>query len=260
MQGSGIGGRPILIAGTRETSDNYAEGLRRAGFTARGYGVLDVRPVMGGDELRGIEGTAFDVVIFTSRNAVRFFLSSASQLLRARISRCMIYAVGEGTGGELRLHGFYARVPARESLAGLLEELRGEGLKGRIVGVFHSSRVDEGFIRGLEELGASIHSFPLYEVFTNRGEARRLLEDIKRDASAIVMFLAGGAFRALMDMDARVPSLLKDRLVLALGEATGETLRHHGIPHHALQRPSVGSAVAAIKRLLEERAVKKGGG
>ncbi|MDH5816614.1 MAG: uroporphyrinogen-III synthase [Candidatus Nezhaarchaeota archaeon] len=250
MQESGVANR-ILIAGTRETSNKYVEELKKAGFKACSYGVLNIKPMINEDVLKEVEEVDFDFIVFTSRNAVRLLMAYAPQSLKVKILRCRVCAIGEGTKCELRLHGFNdVNVPERESSMGLLEMLRGENLNGRIVGIFHSMRVNEELIRGLRELGALVYGFPLYDIVVDEGETRRLLEDVKRDGSALIVFLAKTAFQALMDVDKQVISILKNRLVIALGEMVSKALRSYDVPHYVLQKPNVSFLVTMIRSLL----------
>ncbi|MEM2025490.1 MAG: uroporphyrinogen-III synthase [Desulfurococcaceae archaeon] len=240
----------VLIAGTRETSSRYAKELRRSGINAHGYSVLEVKPTVNGDLLGVVEGVDFGVAVFTSRNAVRILLASASQALKLKISGCTIYAIGEGTRNELKLHGFNSvRVPARESSIGLLEVVRRDGVEGRAIAIFHSLKVNEELINGLRGLGASVRSFPLYDIAVNEGEARRMLEALRCEALASVMFLAKTAFQALINIDSRAAHMLKGRLVVALGEMVSRSLSLHGIPHRVLYKPNVGSAIALMRGL-----------
>ena len=240
----------VLIAGTHETSKRYAEELKEAGFRAKGYGVLEIKPIIAEASLKQLENINFDFLIFTSKNAVRLLLKSSSQSFKRKMMLSQIYAIGEETKKELEQHGLNnITVPTKESSKGLLEELRKKSMKGKVVGIFHSLKVNRELINGLRDLGASVHSYPLYDIIVNEEETISLFKALYQNPLAAIIFLARTAFHALISIDAQITSILRSRLVIALGENVSEALKRHGIPHHIPQKPHISSIIALLKEL-----------
>ncbi|MCS7139495.1 MAG: uroporphyrinogen-III synthase [Candidatus Nezhaarchaeota archaeon] len=238
----------VLVVGTQETSSRFAEQLRRYGFNAEGYGVLEVKPKISEDLIRRIESSNFDILIFTSKNAVRLLLMFSSQQLKHVMRNCRIYAIGERTRRELEFYGFSeVIVPVEESSKGLLERLKRDGVEGKSIAIFHSTKVNRELIDGLEGLGARAHSYALYDITVDDEKLQELLKSMKRSSSVAIVFLARTAIEALIRSDVNVVHTLRRMFIVALGENVSKALKLHGIPHRIAQRPDVNSILAIIK-------------
>lgn len=242
----------ILVAGTHETSRRYSEELRRAGFNAEGYGVLEIKPIIAEDLSKQLEDVNFDLLIFTSKNAVRLLFKLTPQSFKHKIALSQIYAIGEETKKELEQQGLSnIAIPMKESSRGLLEELRRRPVKGKAVGIFHSLKVNRELVDGLRSLGALVYSYPLYDIIVNREEVFSLLKALHDNPSSAMIFLAKTALHALMSIDAQVALTLKDRLVIALGESVSNALREHHIPHYIPQKPHISSITSLLRELMQ---------
>ena len=84
----------------------------------------------------------------------------------------------------------------------------------------------------------------------NKEESISLLKTLYQNPLAAIIFLAKAAFHALISIDAQITSILRSRLVIALGENVSEALRQHGIPHYIPQKPHISSIIALLKELI----------
>lgn len=176
----------------------------------------------------------FDALVFTSANAVRFFLSRAEQHPGALedLSRLPCYAVGPATAEALSERGLRVRsVPERFQAEGLCDLFRQEDLKGKR---FLFPRAREGrdvlpaFFR---DQGADLVLLVVYETrpaVENRERLRSLLAARAFDCAT---FTSPSSVKAYAEFASPSPPSLPWREIPAacIGEVTAQAARSVGL-------------------------------
>ncbi len=209
----------------------------------------------------------FDWIIFTSVNAVTFFLA------RCRTLGCWpsggiqsIAAVGSATQSALEKEGLKASVvPAEFSGAGLAAELSG-AVAGKKVLLPRSDRAGEELPGSLRSAGANVTEVVAYRTAGPEAVDGNLIAAIRRGEADAVTFFSPSAFREfekLIGSDALAK--WDSRLALAaVGPATAQAIRGAGLPV-AIEsdEATTASLVAALQRhfaAIEKRARTSGSG
>jgi uroporphyrinogen-III synthase len=204
----------------------------------------------------------FDWLVFTSANAVTFFLT------RCRALQCWpsgaggkIAAVGSATRLSLEKEGLRATlVPAEFSGAGLAAELAG-AIAGKSVLLPRSDRAGEELPALLRKAGANVTDVVAYITAGPDASDGVVLDAVCRGQADVVTFFSPSAFRefqkvvgpdALAKWDSRV-------VFAAVGPVTAEAIRSAGLPVAIeADEATTASLVAALERHFSAFEVKRG--
>jgi uroporphyrinogen-III synthase len=194
----------------------------------------------------------FDWLIFTSANAVTFFLG------RCRALRCWpssetgtIAAVGSATRLALEKQGLRASlVPAEFSGAGLAAELSG-AIAGKNVLLPRSDRAGEELPSLLRKAGAKVTEVVAYRTAGPESLDYRALESVRGGQVDAMTFFSPSAFREFQKV-AGPDGLAKwnsSVAFAAVGPVTAEAIRGAGLPVAIeADEATTGSLVAALER------------
>lgn len=215
-----------------------------SGFVVTELPVLEIVPAASDSEiLSALHAVrARDWLVFTSGNAVRISCETPGFVALAREKGARFAVVGRKTANILASFGIKAElVPAHESGAGLLAELRGalekDGagmlfLRGRIAAV--------DFVRELSRDELRSRELVVYELrrrHLSDAEQEKVLRLLLRDtdSSLIVAFTSGEMVRALWELLAPIAdrqtlltALSRFRLAV-IGHETGRALEELGL-------------------------------
>ena len=174
----------------------------------------------------------FDWLIFTSANAVKFFLSRCRALgLWPSSDTPKIAVVGSATRVALESEGLRASlVPAEFSGAAVAAELSGV-TAGKSFLLPRSDRAGEELPSLLRSAGADVTEVVAYRTAGEEGIDREILEAIRRHADAVTFF-SPSAFREFQKLVGS-ESLRgwKPRVAfVAVGPVTAEAIRGAGLP------------------------------
>ena len=203
----------------------------------------------------------FDWLIFTSANAVRFFLERCRILGRWPLPPGPLCAVvGQATRTALEAEGLHAAFMPREpSAEALAAELAGV-LAGKHVLVPRSDRAGDELVAALRAAGATVTPVVAYGTAMPESFDATALAALRDGGADAVAFFSPSAFhnfaRALGSEGLRE---LRGRVALAaIGPTTAAAIREAGVPV-AVEAPeaTADSFVAALERYFAPRAAKE---
>ncbi len=178
----------------------------------------------------------FDWILFTSRNAVRFFCARCRALglepPSGYTTRPQIAAVGPATAEAARQEGMrVARVAARFLAQGLVEELRSEVAGAKIL-LPRSDKAGEELPVALRSLGAVVTEVVAYETGAPAAPDRKLLDRILVGDVDVVTFASPSAFDNFLEMAGpdRVRKQAGSFALAAIGPVTAAAIRDAGFP------------------------------
>jgi uroporphyrinogen-III synthase len=199
---------------------------------------------------------AYDVVVFTSANAVRHFaerLAAAGREPRALRARTL--CVGAATAEAARSAGFAApEVPTtRADAEGLLAALRQSGaLADRRVLLPHGSLARERLAEGLRRLGAQVDTVVVYETVPAEVDTPGLRAALVAGAFDALCFASPSAakhFAARLDAPARAAA--RRAAIVAIGDTTASALRNLDLaPGAVATRPGAAAMIDAVAQCL----------
>jgi uroporphyrinogen III methyltransferase / synthase len=175
----------------------------------------------------------FDWIIFTSANAVTFFVGRCRALESSpNMGRTKIAAVGTATRVALEKQGLQASfVPAEFSGAGLAAELSGV-ISGKSVLLPRSDRASEELPSALCKAGAKVTEVIAYVTAGPEAFDCNLVDAIRDGRVDAVAFFSPSAFREFQKlMGADLPVKYDSRVALAaVGPVTAGAIRGTGLP------------------------------
>jgi uroporphyrinogen III methyltransferase/synthase len=196
----------------------------------------------------------FDWLLFTSGNAVRFFLARCRALGCWPHEGLRMAAVGPATRDALEAEGFQAAIAPHEFRAKALAEQIASEVTGRKILMPRSDQAGDELPELLREAGASVTDVIAYsnvqpEELTGPG-----FEALLRGEADAVTFFSPSAFRHFVSLFGHEAlRRLCSRVVLAaVGPVTAEAIRNAGfdVTVEAPQATS-GSLAAALERYFQ---------
>lgn len=225
-------GRRIVVTRPMESSA-LAERLRAHGAEVLAVPATRIEPIespLADDAFDRLD--EFDWLVFTSRNAVRYFWERLRRRgLDARaLAHVKIAVIGSGTGEALLRCGLAADVvPERFVAEGLLEALRErEDLVGARVLYLSAEGSRQVLPEGMETLGAAVEVVPLYRSVPHEAEAAEPLRTaLAKDEVDLVTFTSASTVHGFVatvgeELARRVPAV-------SIGEVTSAAARDAGI-------------------------------
>lgn len=194
----------------------------------------------------------FDWIIFTSANAVTFFLARCRGLgCSAADAAQKIAAVGLATRSALEKQGLQASfVPADFSGAGLAAELS-SAIKGKSVLLPRSDRAGAELPTLLRNGGAKVTEVVAYRTAGPEALNRSLVEALRAGQVDAITFFSPSAFHEFQKLMAHEGLAQSDSSVAlaAVGPVTAEAIRSAGLPVAIeADEATTGSLVAALER------------
>jgi uroporphyrinogen-III synthase len=199
----------------------------------------------------------FDWLIFTSANAVLFFMARCRALgISAQNGRTKIAAVGSATESALHKEGLSASfVPAEFSGAALAKEF-GAAIAGKTVLLPRSDRAAEELPAALRRAGANVTEVIAYRTAGPGALDRKIVEAIRTGEVDAVTFFSPSAVREFHKLiGADLPRNSDVQVAFAaVGPVTAEAIRGAGL-QVAIEadEAKTASVVAALERYFVAR-------
>lgn len=203
----------------------------------------------------------FDWLLFTSANAVRFFVARCRALGCWPQDPLRIAVVGPATQDAVEAEGLQAAIAPREFRAqALAAEITVEVADRRIL-MPRSDQAGDELPDLLRAAGALVTDVVAYSNAEPEELSGPAFEALLRGEADAIAFFSPSAFRhfaSLLGRDA-LRRLLSRVALAAVGPVTAETIRRAGLPV-AVQaaQATTGSLVAALERYFQMPAAEKG--
>jgi uroporphyrinogen-III synthase len=202
----------------------------------------------------------FDWLLFTSANAVRFFLARCRALDCWPQEAIRVAVVGPATRDALEAEGLQAAIAPREFRAQTLAEEIAPEVEGRRILMPRSNQAGDELPGLLREAGAIVTDVVAYANAQPEMSGPAFEALLRGDVDAVTFF-SPSAFRHFSSLlDGEALRRLTSRVALAaVGPVTAEVIRQAGLPV-AVQAPqaTTGSLVAALERHFQVPAAEKG--
>jgi uroporphyrinogen III methyltransferase / synthase len=229
-------GKRIIVTRSRGQASVFAEMLIDRGATTIEFPTIDVVPPASWDELDSAIGMIeqFNWIIFTSANAVRFFMERLRGLgkdLRV-LKGVNLCTVGPKTAEALETWGLRADlVPAEFKAEGVLAALGGLKVKGQKFLIPRAKVARELIPVKLTELGADVTVATAYEnvkPVADLERVKKLLEDKK---ISVVTFTSSSTVHNFVEIlgQKEYKTLLAGVIVACIGPVTAKTAEEYGM-------------------------------
>ena len=209
----------VAILRPKEYAERTTKKFEEMGFEVVAVPFLKTVPRREGIErIRCLEN--YDVVVVTSQ-------TSAKLLVEHGFRHGNVIAIGKKTAEVLRSAGVNAKIPSKFDSRTIYEEFRDE-LEGKSVAVVRSDKGDPILLKL-----PNVEEIVLYTIeFEHGEEQRRLIEEMDFDA---IVFSSRMMVKSFLELAKDMGKLdevlrrLKEKVVVAIGPPTKETLEEYGI-------------------------------
>lgn len=231
-----LANKTVLITRARDQADECIRLLAERGATAIEFPTIEVIPPQSWSDLDQAlnEIETFHWIIFSSANAVRFFMERLQALGKdVRIlDGIRICAVGPKTAASLKVFGLEPTLlPAEFKAEGVLAALDTEKVQGLRFLIPRAKEAREVIPEKLRERGALVRVVTAYEnrlPVADVDPIRSLFEQKKID---LVTFTSSSTVRNFVEMLGQkgYKTLLQGVSIACIGPVTAETAREYGL-------------------------------
>jgi uroporphyrinogen-III synthase len=200
-----LSGKTIVITRTVEQSKESSEVFRQLGANIIIFPTLDIVPPDSWVEFDSAVTSKLkiDFIIFTSAHAVKMFVKRSEELgIVFDFNRIKIVAVGNKTSAVCEKNKIPVHIiPKKFSGAGVIDELSNYDLKGKIIFIPRSAIGREELPVGLERLGATLKTAPVYNVsLPSEEKIKNNLEILKNNKPDLFIFTSPSTFENFLQI------------------------------------------------------------
>jgi uroporphyrinogen III methyltransferase / synthase len=229
-------GKRIVVTRSRDQASAFAEMLIDRGATTIEFPTIDVVPPSNWNELdsaiHAIE--AYDWIIFTSANAIRFFMERLRALNKdlRMLKGVSICVVGPKTAEALESHGLRADlVPSDFKAEGVLAALGNEQVKGKKFLIPRAKVAREIIPDKLRERGADVTVAIAYENVRPASDVDRIKKLFEEKKIAAVTFTSSSTVHNFVEILGQkgYKALLENVTIACIGPVTAKTAEEFGM-------------------------------
>ena len=260
-------GLGALVSRAPHQADELASALRAAGAIPSIRPLIDLAASDGVEELTAIDASlakleSYDHVLFSSSNAVRFFIEHIERCgMEGKLTElsARVLCIGEMTARAAMDAGltvqFILSADGGDAQAMLEEILRSSSPRGQRFLIPGSDISREVLPGGLREAGAEVDSVAFYRNRRPDVDAESLREDLVAGALPLLPFASPSAVRHFGDLlDPASREACKRCIIAAIGKTTAAALAEIGLPAQVLSpRPDIREMVTALEEFVAER-------
>lgn len=247
-------GRRILVTRSRTQASELVRALEDLGGEAVEFPLIEVQPPASYDLLDEAIGQlqSFDWVVFTSTNAVEFFLGRVMALgfdLRL-LGGLRLAAVGKATARSMEEHGLRPDlIPDSYRAAALVKVLGAEGGRGERVLLPRSNLAAADLPDGLRRAGMEVVEAEAYRTFKSTRGAEAMVADLLQGGLDAVTFTSSSTVDGFMDaldrLGARPDMIPPCTVVACIGPVTAGRARERGLRVDVMPEESTIAELAA---------------
>jgi uroporphyrinogen III methyltransferase/synthase len=229
-------GKRVVVTRSRDQASAFAEMLIDRGATTIEFPTIDVVPPESWEELdRAIQSVeTYHWIVFTSANAVRFFMERLRGLGRdLRILKGVkICTVGPKTAEALETYGLRADlIPDEFKAEGVLAALGGVEVKGRKFLIPRAKVAREVIPDKLRELGADVTVATAYENVRPSADRDRVKKLFEEKKISVVTFTSSSTVHNFIEIlgQKEYKILIDGVSVACIGPVTAKTAEEYGM-------------------------------
>ena len=225
-------GTSVVVTRAREQSAQFREALRSLGANVIDLPTIQTEPVPDSTLIdEAINNlAAYDWLIFTSANGVRYFIERLDQSDQdLRDLRASILAIGPATAEAIRaLHLKVDFLPDQFVAEGVLATFSSYGLTGKKILLPRAAQARDVLPRELERRGAEVDVISTYR--TTLPEASRILAEKVFSAKQCPDWITFTSSSTVNNFASLTPvEQLKNVRIASIGPVTSETIRQLGL-------------------------------
>ncbi len=227
-------GKRVVVTRARNQAGEMLALLRERGASPILFPTIELMPPEDwGPVDAALDGIgAYQWVVFTSANGVRFFSGRARVLgldLKSLLVNKEVCAIGPATARALEREGvFPSLVPSRFVAEEVLKALKDRGVDGKRVLIPRAQIARDILPRGLEEAGARVDVVVVYRTVVPQVDPTLREEVLKADILTFTSPSTAQNFLKVMGRDLP-PGFWKGKVVASIGPVTTRALKDLGV-------------------------------
>jgi uroporphyrinogen III methyltransferase/synthase len=229
-------GKTILVTRARDQAGVFSSMLIDRGATVIEFPTIEVVPPPSWAELDEslLAIRKFHWIIFTSTNAVNFFMNRIGSLGhdQSLLKGIRICAVGAKTAESLQFRGIKADlIPAEFKAEGVVEAFRTLNIKEKNILIPRAKEAREIIPEKLKELGAVVTVVTVYENVKPTADVARIISLFEQKKIEVITFTSSSTVRNFVEIVGQkgYKSVVKDVIVACIGPVTAKTAEERGM-------------------------------
>lgn len=246
--------KTILITKSKAEAEKSLSQLTGLGAEVVYFPTIKVVPLTHSPELTEALNMfgRFDYLVFTSTNAVEVFMDIAKQK-SLNLSKLKIAVVGKSTSEECENLGIKVDlIPDEFSAEGLLYKFSEFDLTNKKIFIPGSSLASGELNMGLSELGAQVHSVPIYDVVKNDlANLKSEYQRIQKKHPGIFVFTSPSSFSNFLKLMnvTDTEKFFGKSIICSIGTTTEKSIRERGLVVHIV--PGVFSLHGVVDAIIK---------
>ena len=265
IDGQPLAGLTVLITRAREQAPKLASAFEALGASAICVSTIEFIPPASWEPVdRAIDKLeGYSWVIFTSANAVRFFLKRLRERLTSAveaINGTNIVAIGPATAraleaGRVKVDMISPEASGEGTLDALIERAGGRQHIAALRFLLPRSEIGRDFLPDeLRKLGAQVDCVEVYRTVRPDADAASLIQLLTRGGIDIATFTSPSSVKNFSEIvnEPDLSALMKGVLIACIGPVTAEAARGRGLadiiePREYTTEALVEAVVAAVR-------------
>jgi len=253
-------GKGVVITRPKEQADDFAALLNERGARVILFPTIRIVPPASYDALdRAVETiAAYDWIIFTSANGVRFFFDRIKELGRdiRDLKGIRICTIGPASASVVEDYGIIVdSVPDEYISEGVVDAFRGHDMRGKRVLLPRAETARNVIPDGLAELGAHVDVVTAYRTVNSQIDPAELFDLIERRKVDVITFTSPSTVSNFIDIigsGTKLPSYIK---IACIGPVTKQAAEQAGFTVDIMHGPYViEGLVDALERAFKHDA------
>ena len=249
---SSLAGKTVVITRRAEQAKEFSDVLMHYGAKVLHFPAVEIVEPTSWNEcdaaLEQVSG--YSGIVFTSRNAVQYFLRRVTVLKKEQdIRKCLLYVVGEKTKHAIEEFGFQSEeLPGQFSAEALARMLTAGSITGKKYLFPKGNLARNEIVDILTEHGAQVDDVLVYQTLEPLldEERKRMIAEIKERADLVTFFSPSSVVQFLRSYDR---SNLQKKHIAVFGTTTAAAAQHEGLTVDIVSPQSTLEAfVGAIRR------------
>jgi hydroxymethylbilane synthase len=230
-------GKRVLVTRSRSQAGVLSEKIKALGGETWECPVIEIVPPADCTPLdKAITDLeAYDWLVFTSVNGVKFFMArmDSRQKGRGSLAKLRIVAIGPRTREEIEGYGLFCEFTPQEYVAeAVIEQLGRRQIKGQKILLPRADIARRVLPEALRAMGAEVDEVTAYQTVTAAGDAQELRKMLQEKRLQVLTFTSSSTVRNFVQMigAANIPALTAGTVVACIGPVTADTAGELGLP------------------------------
>lgn len=223
-------GKKIVVTRAKEQAPPFVKKIEKLGGTAIVVPLLKFQPPENNENIKEAceKLAAFDWLVFTSINGVRFFFQQFTEIDKKQLHRLKIAVVGAKTEQELQKHGFCAEFVPDEFVAESFADALIKNVQPNEKVLFpHGNLARPVIPERLREAGIEVFPVVVYETAPEKNSYKKIRQLIEEESADYITFTSSSTVDYFAEAIKGLEHKLSSVKLCGIGPITEQTALKH---------------------------------